>query len=77
MTASDQITLYSCHLCGFCETSLSALTKHTASHIKSENPNEQARSSVNGSLGLMQKDAQNMNDFEAGDNYDDNGECLH
>ena len=35
-TDKEQITIYSCHLCGFCETSLEALTKHTTIHIKPE-----------------------------------------
>eukprot|EP00794_Sanderia_malayensis_P018221 gene18221-20039_t len=45
MSDTDQITLYSCHLCGFCETTLSALTKHTASHIKAEGTSERVTSS--------------------------------
>jgi len=55
MTEADQITLYSCHLCGFCETSLAALTKHTSSHIKSEQSNDQPRQATTGSFDLIQR----------------------
>ena len=55
MTEQDQITLYSCHLCGFCETSLSALSSHTATHIKLERANEYAREraeAINGRISV-------------------------
>ena len=77
MTESDQITVYSCHLCGFCETSLPALTKHTASHIKSEQSNDHSKSSAQRSYSLMQqKDVENMNDVPS-DELDGSGRFLN
>ena len=77
MTDADQITLYSCHLCGFCETSLSALTKHTASHIKTEQPPDhyRARGAASG-RSEMRKDAEDMVQTSE-QAVDDNGILFH
>ena len=73
MTDSDQITLYSCHLCGFCETSLAALTKHTASHIKAEPVSEISRPPQNGRFELIQRNGPvmaNMTDAKSSEQSD-------
>ena len=81
MTEGDQITLYSCQLCGFCETSLAALTKHTSSHIKSEQSHEQLRPSASGNFDLVQlKDGENMsssNEITSSEEHDGNGKVIH
>lgn len=73
MTESDQITLYSCHLCGFCETSLSALTKHTASHIKNEQTGDHFRATENAAYELMDKGGENMADIDTPEDFDSSG----
>ena len=80
MTEADQITLYSCHLCGFCETSLAALTKHTSSHIKSEQSNDQPRQATTGSFDLIQRRdgeiMKNPSDVTSSEENDANGKCF-
>ena len=81
MTEGDQITLYSCQLCGFCETSLAALTKHTSSHIKSEQSSDQLRPAASGNFDLVQqlKDGGSMsssNEITSSEEHDGNGKDI-
>ena len=82
MTESDQITLYSCQLCGFCETSLAALTKHTSSHIKSEQSTDQPRTAASADFDyVMQlKDGVSMsnpNEITSSEDHDSSGMCFN